>query len=148
MYIIILSSVTLKLHRRALERIASEWKNYIENTFTNLSLTFVRRVLDLICSQWSFFFILKWLEKLGMTIKLRCKRNIEKPSTITRNVWMVRFIPEGRLGLEDRGECFAPYIKYVCKFVIDVCQVSLRFDMLTVKLFLHTKMTWKVRYDY
>ena len=50
--------------------------------------------------------------------------------------------------MEDRGEYFAPCQKYVCKFVIDVCRVSFRFDMLTVKLFLYIKMMLKVVYVY
>ena len=40
------------------------------------------------------------------------------------------------------------YRKYVYKFVLDIFQTSFRFDRLTVKLFLHTKMFQKVRYMY
>ena len=38
--------------------------------------------------------------------------------------------------------------KYVYKFALDIFQTSFRFDRLTVKLFLHTKMFQKVKYMY
>ena len=34
--------------------------------------------------------------------------------------------------------------KYVCKFAIHICQTSFRFDMLTMKLFLYTKIFEKL----
>ena len=40
------------------------------------------------------------------------------------------------------------YRKYVYKFALDIFQTSFRFDRLTVKLVLHTKMFQKVRYVY
>ena len=39
------------------------------------------------------------------------------------------------------------YVKYVCKFVLDIFQTSFRLDMLAVKLFLHTKMIQPISWD-
>ena len=136
MYIMISSAVILRLHRRALERLASRCKNYIENTFTNLPLTFIRPVLDLICSQWSFFFILKCFKKLGTCTIINHYRFSKKHRKNTQNQWRAKLIPEGRLGKEDRGECFAPYITPM--FIIIVSSVLIKLQR---KLLQHSRQS-------
>ena len=83
MYIIIVSSVIIKLNRKAPARLASERKNYIENTFINLPLTFSKRVSDLIGSQWSFFFILKCFKKLDTCLNMNHYRFWDQHMKIT-----------------------------------------------------------------